>query len=257
MTGKLKFGLMSRIMHNLKIVTTSWDDGDPKDIRIAELLRSLGLTGTFYVPIRGYKGMNTLTDRDLRALRAEGLEIGAHSVSHKSLSKLNEEDLGHEVQDCKQILEQSLGEQVLMFCYPNGRYNGSVIRNVQGAGYKGARTTQMLSLKTDFQPFEMPTTVQAYPHPRMAYLRNLGRARSISGLVRCMTQCRRSQTWVDIGKQMFDHVLEHGGVWHLYGHSWEVDQLGIWSDLAELLKHVSHRKDVIYATNGDLLSLAS
>ncbi len=241
-------------MCNSKIVTTSWDDGGLSDIRLAELLRSTGLTGTFYVPIRGYNGMETLGSRDLRALRSEGLEIGAHSVSHGNLSKLSEEDLGHEVRDCKQILEQSLGEQVRMFCYPNGRYNASVIRQVQRAGYKGARTTQMLSLRTDFQCFEMPTTVQAYPHARLAYMRNLGRAKRISGLIRCITQCRRPQTWVEVGKQMFERVLEHGGIWHLYGHSWEIDQLGIWSDLKELLNHVSHRKDVTYATNGQVIS---
>jgi hypothetical protein len=41
----------------------------------------------------------------------------------------------------------------------------------------------------------------------------------------------------------------------LYGHSWEIDELGIWSDLHEMLDHVSHCKGVTYLTNGQLLSL--
>jgi peptidoglycan-N-acetylglucosamine deacetylase len=242
-------------MFKLKIVTTSWDDGDPKDLRIAELLRSRGLRGTFYVPLLGYAGRKTIGDRDLKAIFSEELEIGAHSVTHKSLSGLNCADLKREVRDCKSALEQVLGRQVLTFCYPNGRYDCSVVQQVKEAGYKGARTTQMLSCQLDFKPFEMPTTIQAYPHPRAAYLRNLGRAKNVLGLVRNLTNFRYSRTWVALGKQLFDGVLENGGIWHLYGHSWEIDELGIWDDLREMLDYVSGHHHVIYVTNGQLLSL--
>jgi hypothetical protein len=239
-------------MCKLKIVTTSWDDGDPKDVRIADSLRSRGLKGTFYVPLQGYAGRKTIEHPELRALCSEGFEIGAHSVSHKILSKLNGAELSHEVRDCKSALEQVLGRQVFMFCYPNGRYDSSVVQQVKEAGYRGARTTQMLSLQRDFKPFQMPTTVQAYPHLRAAYVRNLGRARNVSGLVRSVTKLRISRTWVELGKQLFDEVLEDGGIWHLYGHSWEIEELGIWDDLLEMLDYVSHHSNVTYLTNGQL-----
>ena len=32
-------------------ITTSWDDGHPLDLRVAELLAKYGLQGTFYVPM--------------------------------------------------------------------------------------------------------------------------------------------------------------------------------------------------------------
>jgi hypothetical protein len=32
-------------------ITTSWDDGHPSDLRVAELLIKHGLRGTFYVPM--------------------------------------------------------------------------------------------------------------------------------------------------------------------------------------------------------------
>jgi peptidoglycan-N-acetylglucosamine deacetylase len=244
-------------MRNPRIVTTSWDDGAPKDLRVAELLRSKGVTGTFYVPTRAYDGLTLLTGRDLRSLRSDGLEIGAHSVSHRNLANLTEAELDREVQDCKSTLEQALGEPVRMFCYPNGRYNMSVIQRVRKAGYEGARTTRMLCITTDFQPFEMPTSVQAYPHRKAAYIRNLARAKRISSLVKYLASGWRSRTWVEMAMGMFDRVLKHGGVWHLYGHSWEIDQLGLWPDLTELLNYVSHRDEVIYATNSELLRLAA
>jgi peptidoglycan/xylan/chitin deacetylase (PgdA/CDA1 family) len=238
-----------------RIVTTSWDDGDPRDARIAELLRSRGIAGTFYIPMLGYANKTTLATSDLRALSSEGFEIGAHSVSHNSLTTISEEQLRHEVSSCKQTLEQTVGKEVSMFCYPNGRYNHRVIHEVRRAGYKGARTTWMLSTSTDFRPFEMPTTLQAFPHRRTGYLRDLGRAKNIYGLWKFTTEQNRFESWIDLGKKLFSQVLQYGGIWHLYGHSWEIDDLAIWGDLREMLDHVSHHKDVTYVTNGQLCSL--
>lgn len=238
-----------------RVVTTSWDDGDPSDLRVANLLRSRGLLGTFYVPVNPYVGRNRLSDSDLRSLCSDGFEIGAHTVSHKDLSKLNGNELTKEVGDCKQILQQSLGKEVPMFCYPNGRYSAAVIRRVQEAGYKGARSTRMLSMSVDFPALEMPTTVQAFPHRTSAYVRNLGRAKNIPGLVQYLMKLRRFERWVDLGKHLFDEVLKNGGIWHLYGHSWELEELGIWNYLSEMFDYVSGREGVTYATNGQVSAL--
>ena len=39
-----------------RTVTTSCDDGDPSDLKVAELLRTRGLLGTFYFPFIGQDG---------------------------------------------------------------------------------------------------------------------------------------------------------------------------------------------------------
>jgi hypothetical protein len=62
---------------------------------------------------------------------------------------------------------------------------------------------------------------------------------------------------VELGKRFFDQILKRGGIWHLYGHSWEIEQLDIWADLREILDYVAHHKDVSYVTNGQLLSLVN
>ena len=127
------------------IVTTSWDDSYPQDLRVAELLRSRGLTGTFYAPLKGYRNTETLSGADLRGLCESGFEIGAHSVSHRTLRHLRSEELNHEVTDCKYQLQECLGREITMFCYPNGYYNSGSIKAVRRAGYSGARTCHMLS----------------------------------------------------------------------------------------------------------------
>ena len=237
------------------IVTTSWDDGDRYDLKIAQILRTRRVAGTFYVPITPHKEHPALGPADLRDLLSEGFEIGAHGFSHKLLWKLSQAELSKEIGPCKPILEDILGARVQMFCYPKGRYDSNTIRVLKEAGYCGARTNRMLSTKLDFNPFAIPTTVQISPHPKYDYIKNVARAGKIESLRLCLTHMNRLDNWVELGKKLFDSVLKNGGVWHLYGHSREIEDLGMWKDLEEMLDYVSNRKGVMYVPNCDLVRL--
>jgi len=70
-------------METRTTVTTSWDDGDRADFRLAEMLRYKEIRGTFYVPNTPYGGRPALSRADLRTLSSEGLGIVARTVSHK------------------------------------------------------------------------------------------------------------------------------------------------------------------------------
>lgn len=238
------------------IVTTSWDDGDQLDLRLAELLRSKGVGATFYIPIQPFR-KHTLSPGQLRELSHEGFEIGAHGVSHKLLKGLSREELAAEIAPCKPALEDMVGTEVRMFCYPRGRYDSNAVRAVKEAGYHGARTVRMLATEPGFDSFEMPTTVQSYPHSRSDYLRNAAKSCRMEGLRTCLTQRARLGNWLELGRKLFDSVLENGGIWHLYGHSWEIEQLGLWKDLGELLDYVSRRKGVAYVPNFELVQRSS
>ena len=239
-------------MEKLRIVTTSWDDGDRADVRVAELLRSKGVPGTFYVPITPYNGRPALSHADLRSLSAEGFEIGAHGFSHRHLWGLDPEELANEIDRCKPILEEILGTEVRMFCYPRGRYDANAVRALEAAGYSGARTVRMLTTSLEFKPFEMPTSLQAFPHPSSNYFKNVARA-GFRGTQLCLANSLRLGNWVELGKRLFDSVLESGGVWHVYGHSWEIDQLNLWSGLEQLADYVGGHQGVLYIPNCELL----
>lgn len=236
-----------------RIVTTSWDDGDRADRRIAELLQSRGILGTFYIPISPYQGRSSLSDADLKSLSSEGFEIGAHGFSHELLWGQSIEVLTKEISPCKPILEDILGAEVQMFCYPRGRYDLNVIRFLMKAGYRGARTVRMLSTHLDFNPFEMPTTIQIFPHSRSSYIKNILRARKMESFEAGLDNMALLGNWLELGKRLFDSVLQNGGVWHLYGHSWEIDELGLWNELEEILDYISKRKEVLYVSNGQLV----
>ncbi len=233
------------------IVTTSWDDGDIADVRLSELLLECGVRATFYVPIH-FHGRPAGVSRELRGLAHGGFEIGAHSVNHVTLSAVSAAQVRSEVWQSKSALEQTLGLPVRSFCYPGGRYNATVLREVQQAGYIGARTTRMLYFGIQ-SPFEMPTTLQAYPHGMSAYLKNLCRGRNLAGLGDYARMAPGASGWVEFGKRLFDMALINGGIWHLYGHSWEIEQLNLWSELKQLLSYVGHRAEAFYATNSEAI----
>ena len=243
-------------MERPRIVTTSWDDGDQRDLRLSEMLRSRQIRGTFYVPITPYMGHRALSHAELRELSSEGFEIGAHGFSHKHLWKLSPEELAEEINPCKPILEDILGTEVRMFCYPRGRYDSNVVRAVKEAGYWGARTVRMLATGSEFDPFEVPTTVQVVPHPRFNYVKNVARARKMEGVPVFFAQMTRLGNWIELGKRLFDSVLENGGIWHLWGHSWEIDELGLWKDLEEMLDYVCKRAGVTYIPNWELIPVS-
>ncbi len=234
-------------------VTTSWDDDDRTGLKVAELLTRSGLLGTFYVPTGRLGADSTLAPHDLRTLHSAGFEIGAHTVSHAILPRLVPSQLSHEVRDCKLALEQHLSAEVPMFCYPKGRFNAAVVHELKNAGYRGARTTQMLTFTGDFPPFAIPTTLQAYPHTRSNYVRNLVRLRAGAVLLQSIPTLIRFEDWLRLGKSTFDHILHEGGAWHLYGHPWEIERLGLWAQLEDLFDYVAHSPGVIYVTNGQLV----
>ena len=237
----------------LKIVTTSWDDGDVRDLRIAELLHARGMSGTFYVPIEPFNGNPSLSHSDMRAMTSEGFEIGGHTVAHEILSQIPITKANEVVRSCKATLEAILGERVRMFCYPRGRYTGAVAEAVKHAGYDGARTVRLLATETSYGFYDLPTSIQAYPHTRKEYLRNIARAKNPGRLYDYVTRLGMDDGWIELGKKLFDRVLADGGVWHLWGHSWEIDQLGLWDEMPQMLDYVCGREDVLYLNNGDLV----
>jgi len=64
---------------------------------------------------------------------------------------------------------------------------------------------------------------------------------------------RRCKNWVQLGKKLFDQVSAEGGIWHLYGHSWELEALNLWDELREMLDYVARRPGVSYLSNAQVV----
>ena len=101
------------------IVTTSWDDGHHQDIRTAELLARYGLKGTFYVAFNE-PSQPQISDDEIRTLRDMGMEIGSHTLSHRLLTEIPQEEVPGELIESKKRLDDILGEPNQSISYPLG-----------------------------------------------------------------------------------------------------------------------------------------
>lgn len=71
-----------------------------------------------------------------------GMEIGAHTVSHPLLTFENDATVERELRASKQTLEQQVGKSIRSFAYPNGDCDPRVRSYVEHAGYECAFTTR-------------------------------------------------------------------------------------------------------------------
>lgn len=236
------------------VITTSWDDGHPLDLRLADELARRGLKATFYVSPRN-RELAAMGPGELRTL-AERFEIGSHGLTHANLCRLNGQPLEAEVAGSKRELEDALGRPLDVFCYPKGRYNARVRRAVIEAGFIGARTTRILRMDAPADPWRMATTMAVRPQSWCTSFLHAARSRSATGL-RLLLGAGRGRPWCDLALLLLDHVCADGGVWHIRGHSWEIEKRGLWDDLRRVLDAAAGREDVTYVTNGALLRTAS
>jgi len=227
------------------IVTTSWDDGHQLDQRLAQLLQDAGLKGTFYISPdnREFAKRDLLNSQQVSDL-SSAFEIGAHTLTHPRLPRVSLVDARREITGSKVALEEITGKEITTFCYPGGAYTADHVQMVRDAGYRYARTVGRYAFAVH-NPYEAPTTLHAYKHwsdladtARFARFRPLKFARYLQ--------------WDELAKAMFDHTAQVGGVYHLWGHSWEIDQHGDWERLADVFSYIADRPEVSYATNGDL-----
>jgi hypothetical protein len=86
------------------------------------------------------------------------------------------------------------------------------------------------------------------------YASNVIKGWNLRGLFDLTSQFTRLGSWGSVGKILFDRVLREGGVWHLYGHSWQIEELGLWDDLKEILDYVCGREGVLYVSNAEVLT---
>ncbi len=238
------------------VFTCSIDDGHPSDMRTAELLQKHGLSGTFYVPIRNCEGDAVLADDKIRELGRQ-FEIGSHTFDHRYLKKIDIWQAYHQINDGKKRLEDVLGERVNGFCYPGGRYTRRDVELVKACGFTYARTTMNLCFAVGTQPYEMPTTLQLYPHDRAVYIRNFAGSGHWLRRAEGLRLALQHADWLRRLYAMFDHACRHGATFHLWGHSKQFDELNAWRDIDAFFAHVAMHVERRNRINNEQLAARS
>jgi len=258
----------------MRYITTSWDDGHPADQRLSELLAKYDLKATFYVP-RSNEEHRVMEEKEIVAL-SKHFEIGGHTLHHANLEKLPFPDAVAEIRGCYDWLKDLLQEEPVSFCPPFGAYDEQSINAIYQAGFRTIRTTELLSTKIPqgairsgawqpgpIQPSRSPdpsemllhTTLQAYPHSSLTYFKHLLLRRRLSRL----ESWRRSGCSSDLF-HLLDHYLDdiqiYGGCFHLWGHSWEIEENNLWDKVERVFQRISHLPGFTYVENKDLAATA-
>ncbi|WP_084806431.1 polysaccharide deacetylase family protein [Bradyrhizobium sp. NAS80.1] len=178
--------------------------------------------------------MNTQQIREL----SSSFEIGGHTIHHGALTQMKEEEAWREIADSKSWLEDTIGRSCRMFCPPMGAFSRPPLEMIRRASFIGPRTVELGSLDLPRGRAGlalMPTTVQAYPHGLAAFARNAIKRRTFANLWRFVA-FGRTTDWPELARRLLHQALDSGGVFHLWGHSWELDEADQWTRLDEVLQ---------------------
>jgi peptidoglycan/xylan/chitin deacetylase (PgdA/CDA1 family) len=234
------------------VMTTSWDDGHPLDMRVAEMLAKRGLTGTFYVPRSNQK---PVMDRSQILELSKSFEIGAHTLEHVRIDRLSDAEARLQLSGSREWIEELTGQSCRLFCFPGGKFRNRQLQLVRQAGYQAARTVELLSAASPRRVdglFVIPTTIQVFPHGLFAYARNALKRLSTPPL-HWLRRSLLSRDWLTLAKELFIRVVKRGGVFHLWGHSWEIAEQRQWQALEDFLAFAgAHLKSASCVTNGEL-----
>jgi hypothetical protein len=235
-------------------ITTSWDDGHTLDLRLADLLDRYGLAGTFYVA-RDYLP-ERLSETEIAQLAARH-EIGAHTLTHPILTDIEPDAARREITDSRRWLQDVTGTAITAFCPPRGATGPAVRQMIADAGYTVARNVEQYRLDVGDDPFDLPTTIHLYPFPLRPSTSWRARSQPIRRALPHVFPLRiplfALRSWPALAVALLERAAAVGGVWHLWGHSWEIDRFGLWDDLDRVLAMTSRYPDARRVTNTALI----
>ena len=226
----------------MKALTFSYDDGVTQDRRLVEIFNKYGLKCTFNINSELLGRENSLI-RDGVEIRHdkilpcevktlyEGHEVAAHTLTHPSLVKLeNDAEVIRQVEEDRKNLSALVGYDVVGFAYPGGGRNfddrvADLIRNNTGVKYaRGTFSTYSFEPQKDLYTFD-PTV---YHHIDMDKMFELGD--EFLALEPTSPQC-----------------------FYIFGHAYEFDIRDEWDRFEEFCAKMSGKEDIFYGTNKEVL----
>ncbi|NOQ73792.1 MAG: polysaccharide deacetylase family protein [Crocinitomix sp.] len=124
------------LQHQFAVVLT-FSGGFKSAIDIASpLLKSRGLTATFFSTLSVVNGQSGLSWGDLKHLLDNGMDIGSQGVSGQNLRRMSKSACQLELELSKRIFENKTGKKLVFFAPPSGAYNRRLLQLAYNAGYE-------------------------------------------------------------------------------------------------------------------------
>lgn len=203
-------------------VTISVDDGCDSDYRLAKLFLKYNIKAVFYWPVdihglsmtKHWKAIEPSHEEFI----AQNFEIGSHTISHRYLTQIPENEAIDEIIQSKKILENKYGQPITKFCYPRGYTTPKLTETVKQAGYELGRSTVIGHIGKPENPFFASTAVHMGCPIRAEYV---------------------GSTWLDYGLKLFEQAQKENKDFEAWAHSWEIDRYNEWANVETFIKELS------------------
>lgn len=210
-----------------KALTFSYDDGQSFDARLAELLRSHGMKGTFHLnsgKLGLHRGDEVFIGREEIKEVYAGHEVACHGVEHRNLPTITRQQAILEIQEDRKALEEITGGLVQGMSYAFGNYNQEIMDIARALGIKYSRTVQ------DTKNFFPPSDFMAW-HPT----------------------CHHNNGLLELA----DSFINVAGFYELplmyvWGHSFEFGRTGDWSVIEAFVDKMAGKENIWYAANMEI-----
>jgi len=222
-----------------KAVTFSYDDGITQDIRLIELLNKYDLKCTFNLnsELLGKKGIlirenqrishYKISPEDVKYVY-DGHEVAVHTLTHPTLTKLDEEEIIRQVEQDRLNLSELVGYEVVGMAYPNGPNDdrvAGILRDHTGVHY--SRTV------TETDSFDPQSNLYRF-NPNVYHL--------------------HFDRMMEMGERFLELKPDTPKIYYIWGHAYEMDyRPDYWIKLEKFFRLISHRDDIFYGTNTEVL----
>ncbi len=228
------------------IVTTSWDDGSPYDLKLAEILTEHNIPATFYIPIENSE-RDVMTSNQIRQI-SQYYDIGGHTYHHSYLPQMYDNEAFKEILNGREQLREITGLSIDSFCYPRGGYDKTILQLVEKAGFKSARTTEGLRINPYHNCFKLGVTAKLVRKGKPQFLGCLRKPSNNNIDIKFQLSMLKRGVYLKDGWGLaidaVKYVMQNGGVCHIWEHSWKIEQYDEWHNLREFLKFLdeAHKK---------------
>ena len=220
-----------------KAVTLSYDDGVRQDKKLIEIMLKHGLKGTFNINSgffdKEFNGQTTgrMTKEEALSLYVNsGMEVACHGYKHLPLLNLDLSVVNNEIATDRKELEKLFGKIIKGMAYSFGHYSDDIANVLKTCGIKYSRTTvstESFSIPNDW--LKAPATCH-HKNPKLMDL---------------------AKEFVSIEQNPYS-LQKEPLLFSLWGHSYEFDRDDNWKVIEEFAEYIGGRKDVWYATNGEI-----
>ena len=220
-----------------KAITLSYDDGVLQDRRLVEILNKYGLKATFNINsellgtkntlnIKGKEIMHDKISADEVASLYAGHEVAVHTLTHPTLTWIDENEIIRQVEEDRKNLSRLVGYEVIGMAYPGGGFqNSDRVENVV-KNHTGVKYSRTISLSYSFKEQS-----DIFRYKPTAYHMDFA-----------------------INYKLADEFFAADeGIFYIWGHSYEFDVDDTWAEFEKFCEYISNKPDVYYGTNKEII----